>query len=1126
MTDLIAEATQYQQTAADPASSVFVSANAGTGKTKVLTDRVLRLLISGARPETILCMTFTKAAAVEMSVRLNRRLAEWAVCDETSLLKSLSEMGEIRPTQEQIGRARALFAEILDTDDGPRIETVHSFCQSILSRFPIEANIPPHFEMATDGDVESLLAKCLREVVEIPGPLAGALSFVAGYADERQLFAMIKSAMSERSIMRAAIDEPGFMERFRADMKSDLGAVDAPPDAAAFLAGLDFGLLAQLADHMALGGKIQQGRSANLKSWLKLPENAQRQTITDLQALFKGKRLTDKAVDKAVPESADAQKEVAHKLDAYIKASVSGLTFQKSDALMQILVHIFKRYQALKYAQGKLDFNDLIEVTDKMLGRGQMMDWVRWKLDSGINHLLLDEAQDTSPTQWSLIAKLAYPFFEDEPDADLRTVFAVGDFKQSIYRFQGANPDVFLDQRQAFQKLARTTNKPMKTVQFSASFRSASAILRFVDTVLSDVATTGIGSDKIEHKIVRADAPSFVEICPVQRAAKPVPPPPFLPSRAEDIEISASKQADFMADKIADLLASGTNNQLGRIIQPKDIMILVSKRDLFYALLRGALVRKQIPLAPADRVKLINQIEILDLLALGDVCLMPDDDLQLAALLKSPLFGLDDDDLMALAMDRRPDQRLFERLLAHQAAATKLGNACDKLLAWRDRADWQNPFDFFSHILIAEGGRKAFYQRLGSGVIDTLDVFLSLARDHGQQGGTGLQGFLRQIRDTDLELKRDMADLRDDHVRVMTIHGAKGLEAPILILPDMLKPKRRTDLLTTNDTYLYWSHTINDVKPDFIEKQRGAGGEADNEELDRLLYVALTRAENGLIIGGFEDPHRRYLKGSWYERLDQICRTMSDAEELADGGVQLLSGQMQTQTDKLGTKQPSQPDPAQEGDGLPDWFHTSPPVDIPLTKPLNPSQPVPTDIRASAVGADAKSARLHGQIIHELLEWLPDVETQARSAVLEQYLDQKKTISEDAKTRIKNEILQLLQQPEMADLFGPDALCEVPVVGIVDAMPVSGQIDRLCIGTERIIIADFKTGHVPTHESDIRTYHRQLALYGELISQIYPSHQIDSYIVWTRTSNMMLVSAEDRQAALALLREEMLKSAS
>ena len=1116
MTDHIADATRRQQLAASPDRSVFVSANAGTGKTRVLTNRVLRLLLSDVVPDSILCVTYTKAAAVEMSVRLNEKLALWAVCDESELVRDLQEMGEKQPRQSQIKTARALFAQILDNDDGPRIETVHSFCQSILSRFPIEAGIPPHFQLAGDSDADEILQQCFTAFLKHPGPLQDALSVIAGYSDENHFLGLVRSAMRHRTLLEQAATQADFLSRYEADLQARYDAYEAPETVEALIAAAAHFPLADIAAQLQSGGKMQEKRGKALAHWLALPLQGQATQIDALIDVFLTdgairKKLVDKKIAASAPQCEAHQQQLATLLLVFCERRSVKVLMQKSRAFMAVLVQIYQAYQATKYQRSLLDFDDLIHATDQMLAQDQMLDWVRWKLDSGIQHLLVDEAQDTSPAQWALLAKLTQPFFEDEAEERPRTLFAVGDYKQSIYRFQGADPDVFLQQRRYFHDLAARTEKPIQDVQFSASFRSSSAILQFVDKVMNDIASGPLKDDYAGHQVVWDKRPGFVTIWPMQEDIKQDSPPPFLPSYPQELETAATKYADFVADQLAALLASGSDNGLGRQIEPKDIMILVRRRDLFYALLRAALIRQNVPLAPADRVKLLNQIEILDLLALGDVCLLPEDDLQLAAVLKSPLFGLDDTHLIELAAKRTDEESLFSRLRDYQGQDNQIGTACDRLIAWRDRADWLSPFDFFSHILIAEGGRADFYRRLGAGVMDTLDVFLSLARDYAQQQGGGLGGFLRHIRDADVELKRDMAAIRDNQVRILTIHGAKGLEAPIIFLPDMLTPRKRSETLVTDETYLYWPDT-HAVRPEFIQMMRETHADADTDETDRLLYVALTRAQQGLYIGGFADSHRRRKEDSWYEKLVQSMQAMPDHVADDAGGLSLHFGQ----TDK----QPITDSAAPIQTAPPDWFYKAPPVPVLPVRPLNPSQPLAHEAHGGSVATDAGEARRRGQLTHQLLEWLPAVPASRRNAALEQFWQAQPAADRALRDTISAEIEQLLGRAELQPLFGPGALIEAPIVGVVADIPVSGQIDRLYVGDDKLIIADFKTGSRPDSPSLMRGYHRQLALYGALLAQIYPDHEQALWLIWTRDGVITSVSTKEADAALAEMKTE------
>lgn len=994
---------------------------------------------------------------------------------------------------------------------------MHSFCQSILSRFPIEAGIPPHFQLAGDSDADEILQHCFLSCLQHPGPLTEDLAVIAGYSDEQQFLGLVRSAMRLRGLLEQAANHPEFLRQYEAELQARYDASDAPQTAEALVSELADHPLQEMASHLKLGGVMQQRRGQIISDWLALSAQEQSTQADMLIDVFLTdgdirKKLVDKKISAAAPQSEAQQQQLAARLLAYCERRSIKILMQKSRAFMHVLLKIYQDYQATKYQRSLLDFDDLIQATDQMLAQDQMLDWVRWKLDSGIQHLLVDEAQDTSPAQWALLSKLTQPFFEDEAEARPRTLFAVGDYKQSIYRFQGADPDVFLQQRRYFHELAAQTSKPIQDVQFSASFRSSSAVLHFVDRVMKDVASGHLKENYADHQVVWENRPGFVAIWPMQDDIKQDSPPPFVPSLPQDLETAATKHADFVADQLAALLASGVDNELGRQIEPKDIMILVRRRDLFYALLRAALIRRNVPLAPADRVKLRNQIEILDLLALGDVCLLPEDDLQLAALLKSPLFGLDDTHLIELAANRNSSEPLFSRLLGYHGQDNQIGKACDRLIAWRDRADWLSPFAFYSHILIADGGRADFYRRLGAGVMDTLDVFLSLARDYGQQEGGGLGGFLRHIRDADVELKRDMAAIRDNQVRILTIHGAKGLEAPIIFLPDMLTPRKRTETLVTDETYLYWPDT-HAVRPDFIQMMRETHADADTDETDRLLYVALTRAQQGLYIGGFADSHRRRKDGSWYEKLVQTMHMMPDVMIDDAAVMRVRSGQPAKQpiTDAAAAPAPSP---------LPDWFHQAPAVAPAPVRPLNPSQPLAHEARGGSVATDASLARRRGQLTHQLLEWLPAVPPSARAAALDQFWAVQPKGDAALKESITAEINQLLGQPELAPLFGPDALIEVPVVGMVGDHPVSGQIDRLYVGKNMIIVADFKTGSRPDTPELMRGYHRQLALYGALLGEIYPHYKQDLWLIWTRDAVVTKVSTDEAAAALADLKTE------
>ncbi|MBL6622933.1 MAG: double-strand break repair helicase AddA [Alphaproteobacteria bacterium] len=1126
MTDPYRQAVTRQRAASDPSASVFVSANAGTGKTKVLTDRVLRLLLDGGRPEAILCVTYTRAAAAEMTQRLNRRLASWAVCPQSQLLEELAEMGESPASAEQIAVARNLFATILDNENGPRVETMHSFCQSVLARFPIEAGVPPHFQLASEAELTSLLVSCFYQLAGDPSAeIAELLAYLSSQADERSLLEHLQEIIANDEVSSRLGQDPAWLDGMEGFIRADLGWPESEALAAEqqavldYLAGAD---LSQLADQLSEDGKNGEKRAAQIRRWLALSEASRPAQLALLAGAFftKGsllKNLASKKLAATQPDLITRQQEIADHLARYYRAETACATAQRSLALARLAGHLTRRYQVAKWQRSWLDFDDLIRLADQLLARDGMMGWVQWKLDSGIQHLLVDEAQDTSPAQWRLLDRLAGPFFDSIPESDKpdRTLFAVGDFKQSIYRFQGASPAAFASQQEKFAALLQGSGRQLSIQNFTLSFRSSRAVLDFVDVMMSDPAHGGMGQDWQDHQTYWTGQPGFVECWPVTTAPPPAPPPAFLPPDGITDGGAAQLHAEKVAAHIKELLDNPDRHHIGRQIRPRDIMILLRKRDGFYAMLRGALARAGLPVAPADRVRMLNQIEILDLLALGDVCLFPEDDLQLAALLKSPLLGLDEDQLMALAIGRGKAS-LFSRLLRHRGADSAIGRACDRLLGWLDLAGQTEPFDFFARVLDAAGGRRQFSTRLGRAVDETLNSFLQMAADYSRSGQSGLGHFLRAFRDAKAEIKRELDESKEDQIRVMTMHGAKGLEAPIIYLPDMLRPRPVPRQLHFSETYLFWPPS-SDFRPDWLETVIQAHKQEESEEEDRLLYVALTRARQGLVISGWQAANRRMEDNSWYEGLRARLEGVPEAEKLTDGRVQVTSAGL--------ADGPSPPPLSSRAAALPvglekpDWLDRPPPPALTPPRPLRPSDSGPKErIRASQSGNSAAAARERGRLMHRLLELLGSLPAEARQAGLDSFWQRRRELAARLdRPAIEAELLNILEDPRLAPLFGPQALAEASLGGQVAGRIVAGQADRLVVEEKRVLLADFKTGQPPNATKPPEDYLRQMALYGALAEQIWPDKEIECWLIWTANSQIQEISQTERQAALAQL---------
>ncbi|ADE39504.1 UvrD/REP helicase [Candidatus Puniceispirillum marinum IMCC1322] len=1148
MNDLIQRASIEQARASDPMASVFVSANAGTGKTKLLTDRVLRLLLSGAEADGILCVTYTRAAAAEMRNRIYARLARWAVISTADLTKDLQAMGIVAPSQGNIRLARMLFAKILDNDNGPRVETVHSFCQSILRRFPIEAGIAPNAKLADDAEQDRLKSIAKVAVMNSLDPaIQIAVATIANQSSEGQATEILTEFLRRVP----ALDDIDTLSRLQAHFRDDLDMPEADfvtQHIAEALAKIDDEALRAVA--VALQNaktETQRDRGAAFFAWLALDDEmriARLNLLVDALFTTKGPRadrnLSNADIRAEYPPIVDVQRAVIDILTPILHMMATDRCRELTTALYIFGAAFQRHYQSLKESRGLLDYDDLIAVTNRLLARSEAAQWVAWKLDNGIGHVLVDEAQDTSPAQWTLLLRLVESFFDgsdmpvaassiasDTADMDIapRSVFAVGDFKQSIYSFQGADPKVLGENRTLLRNKAMAAEIDFRALSLSVSFRSTAPILGLVNDLIPDL--DGI-EDFVSHDLARRHKGGFVEVWPIIDA--PVDEEKtegFTPANIASMQGASAVAASHLARTLKSWigkrpLPSSDNDHMPRKIMAGDILILLRKRDVFFEQVLVALQEQGVAVAGADRMRLVDQIEIQDLLALGDVALLPDDDLQLAALLKSPLFGISEAQLFDLAHDRG-SHSLFRQLMRYLGSNDPLGRIADRLEEWCRLVDGGSVFSFFSKVLV-DGGRDKFRARLGSSVDEALDHFLAVAQSYGESGGVSLTAFLAAVRAGGGDVKRDMDAGNVDEVRVMTIHGAKGLEAPIVILPDMLRHSvPHSPLITGEDQrFIYWEAGSH-LRPPFLETARQKASDLRAEEDNRLLYVALTRARDGLVIGGWEKRNSRWLENSPYSRIKAYFTEHKDVVEDVDGVLRHIAKTV-SEADSVFPSMPDDdaamrvPDIASEPADT-SWLHHPAPDLPPDARPLRPSEPANlyaphplgfgvTDSRTQAM------ALTRGRLAHRLFEMLPTVPQDQRNTVADRMIATVDMLSPAQGAQLKNEVFTILNDPRFGNLFTPDALAEVPVTGMVRDRGVSGQIDRLFVGDDSVIIADFKTG-IANEDSPPETYQRQMALYAALIGEIFPNKPIVCWLIWTETARLQEITASMRALALA-----------
>ena len=1154
-----------QARASDPASSAFVSANAGSGKTHVLVQRVIRLLLSGVSPEKILCITFTKAAAANMAERVFSTLGDWVTLEDAALDAAIRDAGIARPDADLRMRARELFACALETPGGLKVQTIHALCTRLLQQFPFEANVPARFAVLDDRDQNEMMERANLAVLldasrDPDSPTGRALQIAMASAADVTFKDVVREACLSRDHFMAWTDAAGSAEAAAAQMSSALGVdpvdriediereiVDGP-----YLRRSGWGEIAAVLD---TGSKSDRGQAAQFREALTLTGTAQVDAylavfLTETERTPR-KSVVTKNFGRDNPAIGRLFEAEILRLGPLIEKRRAITTRDRTQALLEIAIAAAANYRREKQERGLLDYDDLIDKTLEMLDRVSS-GWVHYKLDRGVDHVLIDEAQDTSPRQWDIVAHIISEFTAGEGARDgvTRTIFAVGDEKQSIFSFQGAAPRELADRRQHFQSRFKAAGLKFDPVSFTYSFRSGASVLRAVESAFQvDEVYRSITSDRDgppPHLALADAGPSLIELWELQA-----------PDKKDDIEgwrapfdgVSAAspevKLAKRIQAEIKSLVEAGTmTGRAGdrRPLRYGDVLVLVRRRGNVFDAVIQALKHAEIPVAGADRLKLTEHIAIIDLMNLADALLLPQDDLALAVALKSPLFGLTDDDLFKLAWQRRGSLR--QALSHHAATDPRFETVLRRLTACEARVLQETPFAFYAWLLGGDGGRARILKRLGHEANDALDEFLELALSYERKAPASLQGFMAWLRTADLEVKRDMEISRDE-VRVMTVHGAKGLEASVVFLADTATSPSDTQRLKLihlprGDTaqpapdVVVWAGKKAD-DPQSVAAARVAMLSETEDEYRRLLYVAMTRAADRLIVGGCMPGNMNTVrKFSWYDLivkgLDHSGLPLQEIET-SEGAVKRYSRleDVTAAADAAVTTPIAAPSTA-----LPSWLRASAPPETPADHLLRPSDPAEGEghrIRTGESASTRARALQRGALVHRLLQSLPDIATERRRDAALGYLARNAGHwTAGDRVALAAEVLAVIEDPRFAAVFAAGSRAEVAIVGRLDrpGRPpalVSGQIDRLVVTPTDILIVDYKTNHAPPQlpTEAPSAYVRQLALYRAVLQKLYPLLPVRAALLWTETPDLMEISApalDIERASLSSRREQ------
>ncbi|ADZ72613.1 double-strand break repair helicase AddA [Polymorphum gilvum] len=1151
-----ARTLERQDLASRPEASAWVSANAGSGKTFVLSRRVVRLLLDGTDPSRLLCLTFTKAAAAEMATRVFRILGQWVALDDAALAREIEMLDGRRPGADRLKAARRLFAKALETPGGLKIQTIHAFCEALLHQFPLEANVAGHFTVLDDRVGAELMAeeraRVLHRAESDPhSPLGAALGSLIRLMPDATVEAALGELIGRRDALRRWIVDAGDLEAALAELAGDLGVAPGETGAAVDARMRDETLIpldtaTSVAEALRRGTKtdcdkadrlVAAGATTDPQAWCETWLG-----VFLKQDLTAPKSLVTKRIAEEFPDVLDLMLREQARLLALVERRRAAVTLEGTAAILRLADAVIADYEAVKARRGLLDFEDLVVRTANLLSVSEAAQWVQYKLDQGLDHILVDEAQDTSPRQWEVVKALAEEFFAGEgARTRARTIFAVGDEKQSIYSFQGAVPAYFDEMRRYFERRAREAARDFHPVELQLSFRSTPDVLGAVDLVfqqpevhkgLSQVARAPV------HEAIRRE-PGLVEIWPLELPDKTVEPDDWT---APIDRIGEGNPMLRLARRIAETLRIWIDEGTA---DAGDVLVLVRKRGAFVEALNRELKRLDIPAAGSDRLVLTDHIAVKDLIALGRFILLPEDDLSLACVLKSPLFGLDDDALLEIArdpVDRLRAGTLWQSLLRKSETETRWLSVRKALETCRSRADFMPPFEFYARLLAADDGRRKFRARLGAEVDDVLDEFLALAMSYEQTGTPGLEGFLAWLEAAPTQIKRELTNA-GGLVRIMTVHGSKGLEAPIVILvdpgsapavarhdPALLERPRGTDPMVP--PALVWLPTKAD-RTGWHAEAVDAVREAAEEEYRRLLYVAMTRAEDRLLVCGWA-PSRGAHEACWHSLV--AAALVPQAEEIKDAAGRTVCWRWQ----KAGAEPPprvkAEAAPAAEPPARPDWL-VRPVPPAPQVPRLQPSrafeameqkegiEPVAGRTALEAIRQPAGWALERGRLMHRLLETLPDLPAAERAAAavrfVEAALPQRFAQHRDA---LLDEAERILAGADFAPLFAARGRAEVAIVGTLTGpdgrqVAVSGQIDRLVEEPGRVLIVDYKTNARPPAllEGVPEEYLAQLAVYRRLVQDIFPGLPVEAALLWTAAPSLMPLPGDLLDAAFSRL---------
>jgi len=1095
--------------ATSPERSIWLSASAGTGKTFVLVNRLIRLILEGNDPRRIVCITYTKAAATEMQERVIKYIGDVILLNDIELKNKLDSEFEANIDLKKLSRTRKKLISIIDHPQQLKIQTIHSFCEGVLKHFPLEAETPAFFEVIDDFGKSELVEEAWKKLIfSVDAKVREAVEFLLSRFKPLQIKELLNDLLQQKAKLLKVITLFGGYEGYISGLKELLNITqENKQELETLIFNGNKNLFSDVLMVLEKGGTNEKKLGVKLRKYFisqKIEELAEI-FLTEKDDGFDVKKILTKQSEKDYPNIFASIIEFQRVLLGIINGVKDIDIFANTKYFLRAFEKFNQIYEGEKAIRYVLEFDDLIERTANLLRKeNPNREWVLYKLDGGIDHILIDEAQDTNESQWQIIDAITDEFFSGQVnDAGLaRSLFVVGDEKQSIYSFQGADVRVFSDRQSYYEARKKDHGINFESVRLNRSFRSGAAVIDVVNKVVANktilAALTKSGhlpeheiadSMKTPQKFGYFEINKLVDVAVRAKASKEVISWNLPREYEEDEE---EKNIDILAGRIAgkikDILARDfILPATGKRPTPGDIMVLVKKRKGIASVLIEKLQELEIPVSGIDRLNLNDSLAIKDLLALAKFSILKNDDLNFACLLKSAFISFNEDELFDVCWNRG-SANVHESFLAKAAGNIRYGQAAElleKLAAQKDSV-----FEFFYDALEAMDMRRNFISYFGRQINEILDEFLMIVKKFEDSAGGGLQHFINWFEKNEVTVKRNLE--AGNEVRIITAHGAKGLEAPIVVIPDTTSGGGSDAQFCFGDN-IFLCPVIKDYRNELFKKIYREKQALELEEYYRLLYVALTRAKNELYL--FGHTYKGIKANNWHNMvLSSVGGMCAEDEER----FSYTTPEYITQFEKAGT--PSE---------------TAEVIDLTLfQRKFSGSEEIEV-ISPSALYRTENNQKFSlervdftkGLAVHKLLEILPEIEEHEEAAekILNNYFV---AGEEETKLKAKNEAFSVLKNAEFNFIFTGKSKAEVPVCGFYMDKFISGKIDRLVeLGAGEILIVDYKTNDIAENSVPrvMKKYSAQMMAYKHLLEKIYPDKNIKAALLFTAVGRLVYV---------------------